>query len=416
MASALSRRVFIAGGDMTKFTGKGDSTYEKGKIDIIEYTTQVARGALKSTGVAGCDVDRVCVGNGFGQLFSKQGHLGAAACAADPGLRGKPCTRYEAACASGGIAFEGGVQAIQAGADVVLIVGVEVQTTLSPKEGADALATTADYKRQRSIDDFVWPATFGKKAKAYFAKYPQPNDLPLVALKAFENARRNPHAHMRENKMTLEQIRKSRAFVRNPEFKQHVTLADCSQVTDGSVAVVLASEDGLRKMNKSVEDCVELLHCAVVSDALTEARDDTCLENMAAAATQCYRVTGLSPRDVEVAEMHDCFTMAEVLGYEALGFAAPGHGLDLVRNGVTSLQGSLPVNTGGGLIGFGHPTGATGVKQVFEIFRQMKGQAGGYQIKRPLRYGLTANMGGDDKTVVVSIFRNPAPLASSAKL
>jgi len=130
------------------------------------------------------------------------------------------------------------------------------------------------------------------------------------------------------------------------------------------------------------------------------------MENTKNAAQKAFKATGFKPSDIQVAEVHDCFTIAEVLMYEAIGFAESGKGTELAKSGATEIEGKIPVNTGGGLIGFGHPVGATGVKQIFEIYRQLKGLAGDYQVKKIPNVGLTANMGGDDKTSVVSILRN----------
>jgi len=139
---------------------------------------------------------------------------------------------------------------------------------------------------------------------------------------------------------------------------------------------------------------------------LGKVNDLLSLEIVSLAVKEALAGAGLKPADVQVAEVHDCFTIAELLMYEAIGWAEKGKGIDLVLSGRTSLDGDLPVNTGGGLIGFGHPVGATGVKQVAELFRQMKGQCGDYQVKRPLGIGLAANMGGDDRTVVATVLQN----------
>ena len=154
-------------------------------------------------------------------------------------------------------------------------------------------------------------------------------------------------------------------------------------------------------------ECIEVMGVVQSTDSLFDSGDATELANMKRAASKLYEITSSGPTDLNVVELHDCFTMAEVMMYEALQLAAPGKGLELAASGKTSLKGDIPVNTGGGLVGFGHPVGATGVKQIFEIYRQLKGQCGEYQVEhKDLKYGLTANMGGDDKTAVVSLFRN----------
>ena len=168
----------------------------------------------------------------------------------------------------------------------------------------------------------------------------------------------------------------------------------------------LVSEEGLARCGRSLSDCVEVTGMGLATASLFEDGDPTSLETTALAASRAYEAAGMRPEQVQVAEVHDCFTVTELLMYEALGFAEPGEGAALLRDGATEIDGRLPVNPGGGLVGFGHPVGATGVKQMVEIWRQMKGKCGDYQISNRPQVGLTANMGGDDKTVVISIFRD----------
>ena len=159
-------------------------------------------------------------------------------------------------------------------------------------------------------------------------------------------------------------------------------------------------------MGLKPSDAIELLGLGHATDSLYVDRDLREMTTTRTAANQAYAQAGLNAQDVDLAEVHDCFTVTELLMYEALGFAAPGKGAQLLKEGVTVIGGALPVNTGGGLVGFGHPVGATGVKQVLELHRQMKGQCGEYQVPGTPSVGMTANMGGDDKTAVVSLFRN----------
>lgn len=190
-----------------------------------------------------------------------------------------------------------------------------------------------------------------------------------------------------------------------PQLKDFLRVSDCSQVSDGGAALVLVSEAGLKSLGKSPADAVEVLTVQVATDNLYQDGPLESFETTKAAASRAYAATGLSPQQIQVAEVHDCFTVAEILMYEALGFAAPGQGVTLIKNGTTTLDGALPVNTGGGLIGFGHPVGATGVKQLLEVAKQLRGEAGAYQVKNKPTVGLAANMGGSDKTAVVSILR-----------
>jgi acetyl-CoA acyltransferase len=323
----------------------------------------------------------------------------------------KPSMRVEGACASGGLAFVSAVESIQAGTDVALVVGAEVQTTATARQGGDYLARASHYRRQRAIDDFTFPALFARRARAAReAGTISDEDLGRVAVKAYSNANKNPLAHMRAVKMSLEVASAisdaNPAFLGNEELAPYMKMSDCSQVSDGGAAMIVVSEEGLARLGRSISDAVEVLGVGHAAGNLYEDGDLLAMETTSAAARAAYAAAGVRPEDIGVAEVHDCFTVTELLMYEALGFAPRGHGASLIREGRTGLDGDKPVNTGGGLIGFGHPVGATGVKQLLEIQRQLKGKAGDYQIRGTPRFGLTANMGGDDKTAVVSVLAN----------
>jgi acetyl-CoA acyltransferase len=209
--------------------------------------------------------------------------------------------------------------------------------------------------------------------------------------------------------MTLEHARtasdRNPHFLENPQYKDWLKVSDCSQVSDGASALVLMSERGLSAHGLKKHDAVELAAYGHAVAPLNGERDFTTFNTTAAAAREAYRDAGVLPADLEVAEVHDCFSIAELQMYEAVGLAAEGHGLDLVRDGATALSGRIPVNTGGGLMAFGHPVGATGVKQALEVYRQMRGLSGDYQMPKRPSIGLAANMGGDDRTAVVTIYR-----------
>ena len=323
----------------------------------------------------------------------------------------KPVMRVEGACASGGLAFASAVESIQAGTDITLVVGVEVQTTKSAREGGDILARASHYARQREIDDFTFPALFGRRTKHYREAFGvSEEDIGRAAVKAYANANKNPLAHMRAVTMDFETARaagdRNPNFLSNEEFAPYIKMSDCSQVSDGGSAMIVVSEEGLAKLGKTESDAIEVLTVAHATGNLWEDGDLTRLGTTHTAAQRAYAAAGLAPSDVGVAEVHDCFTVTEVMMTEALGFADFGKGGELLKEGRTEITGDIPVNTGGGLVGFGHPVGATGVKQVLEIYRQMKGQCGDYQIAEPPSVGMTANMGGDDKTVVVGLYRN----------
>ncbi len=414
----LRRKVYVVGGDLTTFIGKShpDFVWKKHpdfgtreNPTLEEFLTSAISGALEKTGVDASAIDRGYVGNFAGELFSSQGHLGAMAVRANPKLTGKPFLRLEAACASGGLAVTSAVDAIQAGCDVVMAVGAEVQTTVSAREGAGFLARASHWESERELDDFTFPAMFARRAKHYEEKYGVTEaDIAHVVVKAYANANKNPYAHMREVKVDYDMASKpgdnNPQFLRNEELKGYLKVTDCSQVSDGGAAIILASEEGLAKIGKTPADCIELLAYAITTSPLGQVDDFAELTNTKLAAEQVYEDAGLKPSDIQVCEVHDCFAVTECLMYEALGFCEPGKGAELAKSGATQIDGTIPVNTGGGLIGFGHPVGATGIKQVLEIFRQMKGLCGDYQIKNRPTVGFTANMGGDDRTTVCMAF------------
>jgi acetyl-CoA acyltransferase len=415
----LQRRTFVIGGHTTKFIGKGHPDFiwkrhpdfgTKENPILEDYISMAVQGAFKATGVTGDLVDKAWIGNFVGELFSNQGHLGAALIGADPSLNNKPSMRVEGACASGGLAFASAIESIQAGTDINLVVGAEVQTTQSARVGGDYLARASHYRRQRALDDFTFPCMFAIRAKAYREAYGvSEEDIDRVAVKAYENAQKNPLAHMQAAKMTME---RAVASDRNPRFLGNETYApfmkvsDCSQVSDGGSALIVVSEEGLKKLGKSPSDAIEVCSVAVSTGNLYEDGDALKMDTTHSAALKAYSSAGLTPSDVQIAEVHDCFTITELLMLEALGFADHGEGAAFNAQGHTQIDGSRPVNTGGGLVGFGHPVGATGVKQVLEVFRQMKGQCGDYQVEQTPNIGLCANMGGNDKTAVVSLLKN----------
>jgi acetyl-CoA acetyltransferase len=416
----MSRRIFLLGGYNTAFIGKGHPDFvwknhpDFGKREnpgMEEHLAEAVAGAFATTGVDPERVDKGYIGNFVGELFCKQGHLGAALAGSHAGLAGKAMTRVEAACASGGLAVACAVDAIRAGNDTILVAGVEVQTTVSAREGADYLARASHYRRQREIDDFTFPALFGRRTKAYRERYGvTEEDIGRVAVKAYANANKNPLAHMKARKMDLATAGSANdrnpCFLQHPEYAPFIKMSDCSQVSDGASAALIVSEAGLRAAGKTEADAIEIIGYGHSTASLYEDGDLTQLWTTKAAAAKAYQAAGISASDIQVCEVHDCFTVTELLMMEALGLAEPGHGAAMVRDGATEIDGRVPVNTGGGLVGFGHPVGATGVKQTIEIWKQMKGLAGGYQVPGRARIGVTANMGGDDRTVMVTAFRN----------
>lgn len=413
------RKVYLLGGANTTFIGKfhpdfiwkGHPDFEKRENPTIEeHLYSAVKLALEETGVSAEQIERGFVGNFAGELFANQGHLGAVL-AGYEGLAYKPMMRVEGACASGGLAIMCAIDAIRGGCDVVLAAGTEVQTTKSAKDGADYLARAAHYASQREIDPFTFPCLFARRAKHVLAETETTEeDLGRVVVKAYSNANKNPKAHMRTVKVTLDEAKAASetnpCFLKNQDYHPYLKVKDCSQVSDGASAAILVSEEGLAKLGKKKETAVEIIGWAYAAAPIKKDPDFIRLETTEKAANKAYEMAGVGPKDIQVAEVHDCFSVTEILMCEALGFAEEKKGSHLVREGATEIGGKIPINTGGGLIAFGHPVGATGVKHAVEIYRQLKGKCGDYQVPSSPSMGMSANMGGDDKTSVVMIYKN----------
>ena len=419
-----TRPVFIVGGAHTTFIGKHHPDFIwKGHPDhgkrtnpgLEDHLERATHAALAAAGVDAGAIERAYIGNFAGECFSSQGHLGAMLAGVDDGFDGKSIARIEGACASGGLAIAAGIDAIAAGANLVLIVGVEVQTTVSARQGADFLARASHYETQRSIDPFTFPCLFARRAHAYREAHGVDDEtLAAIVVKAHHNAARNPLAHLHAvgGNMSLEiaggASEENPVFLENADLRDHLRLADCSPVSDGASALVLASQEGLEVLGRGRDEFTEILGFAVSVAPLQDTSPDPLhLHNVARAANAAYASSSKGPEDIGVAEVHDCFAIAEAEMMEALGFADAGKGASYIADGRTALDGERPVNTGGGLIGFGHPVGATGVKQALEISRQLLGKCDGYQIPTQPRCGLSANMGGDDRTAVVLVQERP---------
>jgi acetyl-CoA acyltransferase len=412
-----NREVFVVGGAHSPFVGKGHPDFakhgdpERKNPTLEEHLRRSVSDALESTGVSPGQIDKGWVGNFLGELFAKQGHLGSLLAGVHPDLGGKPFGRVEGACASGALAVVSCVEAIQAGHDVTLAAGVEVENTVRGREGVEFMARACHYELNRSLSQFTFPYLFARRAMAYVkATGAEREDLARVVVKARSNARRNPMAHL--HALPEPTLADALPSEHNPFFleeecphREWITMADCTQFVDGASALVLASREGLERLGVDPANTTQLVSYGHATTALRTDQPPTRLVNMEAAVAEAYADAGIGPAQVNVAEVHDCFSVTELLMYEALGFAAPGEGFELIRSGDTAIDGRLPVNAGGGLLAFGHPVGATGVKQVLEVHRQIRGLSGDYQVPRELTWGLTANLGGDDHTGVVTLQR-----------
>lgn len=409
----MKEPVYILGGGRTDFKR---NLKKEGKT-IRDLITESGKKAIDDAKIDPGEINAGAVGNFNAGQFTKQLHLGAFLPEIDPKLRGIPTMHTEAACASGALSVLLGSQWIMGGLyDVVLVVGAEQQKTMSSLDGSDVLGAAADYHVEKpEYGDFMFPKLFGKIAQIYIAKYGVSDKaLAQVAYKNYAHARLNPLAQMREAEVTFDyasQVSEKNACVASP-----LKVTDCSQITDGAASLVLCSERYLNKIGRDKSKHARLLGFGHTTDYLQlEKKDAPTFSTARKAAANALSMANLKPHDLNGADVHDCFSITEVVAYEILGFAEPGKGAELAMSGATALPQvrgehvsgkidfEIPVNPGGGLIGDGHPVGATGVRQVFEAYQQLTEQAGARQIKGAKKY-ITFNMGGSLTTSVAMVW------------
>ena len=379
--------VYIAGWGHTKFGKLTDQSLE----DMI---SAAGREALQDAGVSGADVDGIWVGH-FNAGMVDDGFPSSLAMAIDPGLRYKPATRLENACASGSAAVFAARQAILSGeTKVALVIGVEKMTHLSL---ADVTASLGHASYQKEEAGMSFPGVFAQFASAYFDKYgDQTAALAKIAAKNHGNAMNNPLAQLHK---PLDEEYCATVSERNPIIAAPLKVTDCSLVSDGAAALVLVAEDVLGDVKKAVR----MRAVSQVNDVMAMSqRNVLAFEGPRRAMHTAYDRAGITVNDLDVAEVHDCFTIAELLIYEAMGLAAHGHGADVLDGGVVHAGGRLPINLSGGLKAKGHPVGATGVSMHTLIARQVLGQADAMQ-HPGAELGLVFNMGGSGVANYASI-------------
>lgn len=408
----MRRKVYMAAGYNTVSLGSGRKEFHprKPRPGIEHYITEAGRGTLEQAG-GGKNVDESVVGNFMASRFVKQAHLGAFMPSVDKGLRHKPAHRVEGACATGGLALLSGIRSVLAEtAEVVLSLGVEVQNSVKAIYGADILAGAGWFKERKDGHAYFFPGNFSDRAGAYFHQYGRERTREAFARwyeNAIENARLCPTAQEYHN--TQKDLISQALTPPNPKvFTEHLNVFDCSKVSDGASSILVLSEEGLQRAGIPKGEAVEVMGWALCVDDITKKPADlTRLDTVAEAAKQALKKAGIGIGQLGTIELHDCFTIAGIMIMEALGFAPGGKGAEFVTQGHTARDGSIPVNTTGGLIGWGHPTGATGVHQAVTIWEQLTGKAGEAQINIPpdKAYGLSINMGGDDKTVVAIVYK-----------
>ncbi len=380
------RDVAVIGVGMTKW----GELWEKSLRTVFVETALLA---IEDAGIE--KIDSMVVGCMSSGLFTGQEHL-ASLLSDYLGRNPVPAARVESACSSGGLALRQGFMEVASGlSDVVLVGGVEKMTDVTGCEATFALGTAADQEYE-GYHGLTFPGLYAMMAVAHMHRYGTTRDqLSMVAVKNHENGSKNPLAQY-PFKVSVDAVNRS-VLVADP-----LRILDCSPITDGAAAVVLCPLTMAKTMKKPAVRITGSGH-ATDTIALASRKDIAWLESTHLAADKALAMAGRTIRDMNFFEVHDCFTIAEIMITEALGIAEKGRGGKAVEEGLTSLNGQFPVNPSGGLKAKGHPVGATGVAQAVEVVKQLRGEAGERQVKGARR-GLTQNMGGTGGSALVHVF------------
>jgi acetyl-CoA C-acetyltransferase len=412
----LNRGVAIVGAGMSSFGAfPGKATRDLFVQSFNEMRESVDKGIDIQ------DIEAIFIGNYSSDLFEKQGHT-APLMTEYIGLTPRPAIRCEDACASSSAALRSAIFAIASGLyDMVLVGGIEKMSDLPTSEVTDTLATAADALYDIPAG-FTFPGFYASIATAYMHKYgATPEAFMHVGIKNHEHGALNPKAQFGQRIADMMADQKKRAEQRGkpvPTWSDEMEflhddranlviawpmrLYDCSPVSDGAASLLLVSEDIAKNFT---DKPVHIIGTGQASDVTLRRRSDlTTLSSARQAAQIAYEMAGVTAKDIKVAEVHDCFTIAEILATEDLGFFEPGQGHVAAMEGLTSRQGPRPINTSGGLKSKGHPVGASGAGQVVEVWKQLRGEAGDRQLDGDINVGLTHNVGGTGETAFVHVF------------
>jgi acetyl-CoA C-acetyltransferase len=395
--------VWILGGYQTDFA----RNLTKEGLDFADLTGEVVDATLAAARVDAADIAAtgvVHVANAFGEMFAEQGHLGAMPATVCDGLWDTPASRHEAACASGSVAALAAMADLRSGNyDSALVVGVELEKTVPGDTAARHLGAAAWTGHEGADARFLWPSMFAQVADEYDRRYGlDDTHLRAIAQINFANARRNPNAQTREWTVP-DPISDDDAT--NPGIEGRLRRFDCSQMTDGGAGVVLVTDNYLRDHPgaRPIARITGWGHRTVglgLRQKLDRAADDPyVLPHVRAAALDALRRARMSLDDLDGIEVHDCFTPSEYLAIDHIGLTGPGESWKAIENGEIEIDGRLPINPSGGLIGGGHPVGASGVRMLVDAAKQVSGTAGDYQVENAKTFG-TLNFGGSTATTV----------------
>lgn len=410
-------KVYILGGAQTDF----ERNWKKEGKGMLALLKEAVADGLEKADITFDDIkelnkdNRVAcfVGNFIAEKYTEQGHLGAFLTEVNPAFYGVPSARYEAACASSSVAIDAAQAKIQTGDyDVAIVVGWELMKTVDSKIGGDFLGRAAYYEKEGKGIDLPFPKLFGKLADETLRKYPELDErrymdaLARISVINYSNAKRNPLAQTRKWFMSYEQA-STRGTDTNPLVGGKLAVSDCSQVTDGATVVVLCSENFIKERgieNKPIikgygHRTAPMLFEKKMAD---NAGSPYILPWTRQAVLDAYKRSGLSVDDIDVFETHDCFTSSEYAAISAFGLTEPGREYEAVESGLIAFDGKKPINPSGGLIGCGHPVGASGARMLLDLYKQVTGTAGGYQVAG-VRNAMMLNIGGSATTNYVFV-------------
>ncbi len=399
--------IWILGGAQTDFA----RNWTKEGLDSADMFAEVVPATLTAAGVSAADIGVIHVGNAFGQLLTGQGHLGGMPATVDPGLWGVPAARHEAACASGGIAILAAMADLESGRyDAALVIGMELEKAVTGDEVARQMRAASWVGHEAESVAYVWPWTFDAVADEYDRRFGLADaHLRAIGELNFRNARHNPNAQTRDWQLTPESF--TADDVVNPVVHGRLRRQDCSQVTDGAAGLVLVTDAFLaehpilaaRPRVRVAGWGHRTVGLPLDRKLAASAGDRYVLPHVRGTILDAFGRAGIpGVAAVDGIETHDCFTPSEYLAIDHFGITEPGMSWQAIEAGDLELTGRIPMNPSGGLIGGGHPVGATGVRMVLDAHRQVSGTAGDYQVDGARSFA-TLNIGGSTTTTVAFV-------------
>lgn len=409
MAQSFRKRIYVAAGYNTLYFGPGRPEFNPSKTmpGFESYLKDAAQGVRYQ--VPELHLDEGIIGSFMAAGFLKQANLPGFLPFMLPELQGKPCTAVEGACGTGGRAIGMAARSILSEmAQTVFVCGFEIQNCMKSIYGADLLAGASYYSKERkSGQAYFFPGVFSERAGAYYDTYGKEESRQGMAVwyqQAIENARKNPKAQEYHNKNT-NLLELALSPPDSSIFVPHLNLFDCSKISDGASALLILSEEGLQASGLAKENCIEIVGIGEAEGDITVSPSSLIeLSTTKLAVKKALDQAGIELSDLGWLEIHDCFSITALLTIEAMGLTEPGKASRFIQEGNAGKDSKLPINLSGGLMGFGHPTGGTGVRQLVDLLLQLTGKAEN-QVQSEKAYGMMISMGGNDKTVTCLIVK-----------